>query len=49
MAAGNGHGSMDVLWKNILILFVAATLYHSAFCVWNDICDRDLDAKVGMS
>ena len=49
MAAGNGHGSMDVLWKNILILFDAATLYHSAFCVWNDICDRDLDAKVGMS
>jgi 4-hydroxybenzoate polyprenyltransferase len=31
------------------VFLVANTLLHSAICVINDICDKDLDAQVGMS
>jgi 4-hydroxybenzoate polyprenyltransferase len=26
---------------------LGATLFHSAACVWNDMCDYDLDRQVG--
>ena len=35
--------SMDAL-----VLAVAATFCHNASCIWNDICDRDIDGRVGM-
>ncbi|GJE87372.1 4-hydroxybenzoate octaprenyltransferase [Phanerochaete sordida] len=38
--------TIGVIAKNAGILLVVAMLFHSAFCVWNDICDRDLDAQV---
>ncbi|EKM50709.1 uncharacterized protein PHACADRAFT_104198 [Phanerochaete carnosa HHB-10118-sp] len=46
MAASKEHAPMHTILKSAAILLVVATLYHSAFCVWNDICDRDLDGKV---
>jgi 4-hydroxybenzoate polyprenyltransferase len=36
--------------KLIPLLFgcvAAGTVLHSAFCVLNDICDRDIDGMVG--
>jgi 4-hydroxybenzoate polyprenyltransferase len=47
MAASRKNISFQLLLKNALLFLLIATLYHSAFCVWNDICDKDLDGKVG--
>lgn len=32
-----------------LVLAVACTFCHNASCIWNDICDRDIDGRVGES
>lgn len=32
-----------------LVFSVGGILLHAAFCTWNDICDRELDGKVGTS
>jgi 4-hydroxybenzoate polyprenyltransferase len=31
----------------LLAWALGATLFHSAACVWNDMCDYDLDRQVG--
>ena len=47
MAASYHDIPVHTLVYNTLVFLVAASIYHSAFCVWNDICDKDLDGKVG--
>ena len=47
MTASRHHTPVILLLKYAIIFLLVATLFHSAFCVYNDICDRDLDAQVG--
>lgn len=47
MAAFNYGTPVLLFAKHTVLLLLVATLSHSAFCVWNDICDRELDARVG--
>ena len=49
MAARDHDISTHSLAQKALLFLLIATLYHSAFCVWNDICDKDFDGKVGES
>ncbi|EKM60306.1 uncharacterized protein PHACADRAFT_85003 [Phanerochaete carnosa HHB-10118-sp] len=46
MAACNLHSPRYIVFKHAVIFMLVATLYHSAFCIWNDMCDRDLDGRV---
>ncbi|KAJ3847063.1 UbiA prenyltransferase [Lentinula lateritia] len=37
---------LHTMIHRILVFGLGITISHAAFCIWNDICDRDLDAKV---
>ena len=45
LAAGIAHG-VSQLWLVIVLFFIGAFVMRGAGCTWNDITDRDLDAKV---
>ena len=47
MAAQVFHLSSVVLLKRILVFALGGTLAHSAFCILNDICDKEYDIRVG--
>ena len=49
MSAREFGARAEVLAFKAFWFFVGGTLFHSAFCVYNDIVDRDLDSKVGKS
>lgn len=40
--------SYATLVKLHIYYLVGSLVYHSAGCTWNDICDKDFDARVGM-
>ncbi|KAJ3863456.1 UbiA prenyltransferase, partial [Lentinula novae-zelandiae] len=37
---------LSTMIHRIIVFGLGITISHAAFCIWNDICDRDLDAKV---
>lgn len=39
--------SLQTAGVDSMVFAVACTFSHSAGCVWNDICDREFDARVG--
>ena len=43
--AGMHQGAMPSLW-HIVLFFIGAFAMRGAGCTWNDLVDRDLDAKV---
>jgi 4-hydroxybenzoate polyprenyltransferase len=43
--AGMGAGNFPSLW-HIVLFFIGAFAMRGAGCTWNDLVDRDLDAKV---
>lgn len=44
--AASVNGSLDGLWSTLVLFFIGAFVMRGAGCVWNDITDRHLDAKV---
>jgi len=46
MSAHTFEKSYTELSVQTLIFCLGGTLFHSAFCVYNDICDRDVDGRV---
>jgi heme O synthase-like polyprenyltransferase len=46
---GNYEISVDQFVRQTFWFAVGSTLLHSAACVINDICDRDIDGLVGKS
>ena len=44
-----GAQSLDLLYAKAGLWWLFTFVRHCASCVWNDICDRDLDRLVGMS
>lgn len=47
MAARTFHMDVGTLALRTLMYTIGGTTLHSAACVINDICDRDLDRQVG--
>src|SRR4051812_36873298 len=45
LAAGVARDTGQLLWV-IVLFFIGAFVMRGAGCTWNDITDRDLDAKV---
>ena len=45
LAAGISHNLASLPWT-IVLFFIGAFVMRGAGCTWNDITDRDLDAKV---
>ena len=39
--------SLQTVGVDSLVFAVACTFSHSAGCIWNDICDREFDGRVG--
>lgn len=48
MASHAFHVSPLVYIPQVLVFGLGITISHAAFCVYNDICDCNLDGKVGM-
>ena len=48
MAARNAPSEpFNSLIRLVVVWLLAQALGHSAGCVWNDICDRNIDGLVG--
>lgn len=47
MTACRSGLSPQTVGVDALVLAVASTFGHNASCIWNDICDRDIDGRVG--
>src|SRR3954463_18451 len=45
LAAGVAHDISRLAWV-VVLFFIGACVMRGAGCTWNDITDRDLDAKV---
>ena len=45
LAAGVAHDTSRLAWV-VVLFFIGAFVMRGAGCTWNDITDRDLDAKV---
>jgi 4-hydroxybenzoate polyprenyltransferase len=45
LASGSAH-NLHALPKMVVLFFIGAFVMRGAGCTWNDITDRDLDAKV---
>jgi 4-hydroxybenzoate polyprenyltransferase len=40
------HAGRQVDWRHVVLFFIGAFAMRGAGCTWNDIVDRDLDARV---
>lgn len=47
MAAYSKNLPMETFVTYTLMFALGSTVLHAAACVLNDICDRDIDRKVG--
>jgi 4-hydroxybenzoate polyprenyltransferase len=41
------HLSPLTIAAELPLYFIGSVVLHSAACIWNDVCDKDFDAKVG--